>query len=118
DYSLSLKAYSRYGYDYLKEITLRRADYQEYTIAEKDFKNFYPSDFEDLNLLLLQGWDATGFEYKHDYTIIEMPRAIMFPVGNNERKIMRFNEIYKFSDGTLKNILEALDYRVKEYKVN
>ncbi|GJX72050.1 hypothetical protein Tco_0309221 [Tanacetum coccineum] len=52
---VGIKAYSRYGYDYLKEITLRRADYQEYTIAEKDFKNLYPSDFEDLNLLLLQG---------------------------------------------------------------
>ncbi|GJU34736.1 hypothetical protein Tco_1183090 [Tanacetum coccineum] len=50
-----IKAYSRYGYDYLKEITLRRADYQEYMIAEKDFKNLYPSDFEDLNLLFLQG---------------------------------------------------------------
>ncbi|GJX00421.1 hypothetical protein Tco_0184334, partial [Tanacetum coccineum] len=49
---VSLKAYSRYGYDYLKEITLRRADYQEYTIAERDFKNLYPRDFEDLNLLL------------------------------------------------------------------
>nr|GEV82079.1 hypothetical protein [Tanacetum cinerariifolium] len=36
--------------------------------------------------------------------------------GNNERKIMRFNEIYKFSDGRLTNIMEALDYRVKEYK--
>nr|GFA73937.1 hypothetical protein [Tanacetum cinerariifolium] len=32
-----IKAYYRYGYDYLKEITLRKADYQEYTIAEKDF---------------------------------------------------------------------------------
>ncbi|GJW47751.1 hypothetical protein Tco_0079397 [Tanacetum coccineum] len=52
---VSVKAYSRYGYDYLKEITLRRADYQEYMIAEKDFKNLYPADFEDLNLLLLQG---------------------------------------------------------------
>ncbi|GKD67598.1 hypothetical protein Tco_1321688 [Tanacetum coccineum] len=30
---------------------------------------------------------------------------------------MRFNEIYKFSDGTLTRILEALDYRVKEFKV-
>ncbi|GKD16582.1 hypothetical protein Tco_1205740 [Tanacetum coccineum] len=155
---VSLKAYSRYGYDYLKEITLRRADYQEYTIAEKDFKNLYPMEFEDLNLLLqghlkhppgsdkrmlstavnlwtrnlvirqrvedLQlgiesyqkqlnltkpGWDATGFEYKHDYTIIKTPRAVVFPIGNNERKIMRFNEIYKFSDVTLTNILEALD---------
>nr|GEW58112.1 integrase, catalytic region, zinc finger, CCHC-type, peptidase aspartic, catalytic [Tanacetum cinerariifolium] len=46
------------------------------------------------------------------------PRAVVFPVGNNERKIMRFNKIYKFSDGTLTNIMEALDFRVKGYKVN
>ncbi|GKA19985.1 hypothetical protein Tco_0699900 [Tanacetum coccineum] len=32
--------------------------------------------------------------------------------------IMRFNEIHKFSDGTLQQIDEALDYRVKEFKVN
>ncbi|GKE78385.1 hypothetical protein Tco_1544505, partial [Tanacetum coccineum] len=138
-------AYARYGYDYLNEIILRRADFQEHTIAEKDFKNLYPSDFEDLNLLLLQGhldhlsgsdkrmlstavklWTHNlvirqrvedfqlGYEFKHDYTIIESPRAVIFPVNNNERKIMRFNEIYKFSDGTLTRILETLDYRVKE----
>nr|GEV33490.1 integrase, catalytic region, zinc finger, CCHC-type, peptidase aspartic, catalytic [Tanacetum cinerariifolium] len=126
---VSIKSFSRYEYDYLKEITLRRADYQEYTIAEKDFKILYPSDFEDLNLLLLQGhlnhlsgsnkrWDAKGFEFNHDYTIIESPSAVVFPVGNNERKIMRFNEIYMFSDCMLTNIIEALDYRVNEYKVN
>ncbi|GJV32009.1 hypothetical protein Tco_1392409 [Tanacetum coccineum] len=115
-----IKAYSRYGYDYLKEITLHRADHQEYMIAEKDFKNLFPSDFEDLNLLHLQGYlnHILGFEFKHDYTIIDSPCAVVFPVSNNEREIMRFNEIYKFSDGTLTNIMEALDYRVKEYKVN
>ncbi|GJX42867.1 hypothetical protein Tco_0257857 [Tanacetum coccineum] len=43
--------------------------------------------------------------------------AVIFPVNNNERKIMRFNEIYKFSDGTLTRILETLDYRVKEFKI-
>nr|GEY91761.1 hypothetical protein [Tanacetum cinerariifolium] len=89
-----IKAYSRYGYDYLSEIILRRADFQKHTIAEKDFKNLYPSDFEDLNLLLLQ---------------------VVFLVNNNKRKIMRFNEIYKFSDDTL--ILDALAYRAKEYKI-
>ncbi|GJT61135.1 hypothetical protein Tco_1004668 [Tanacetum coccineum] len=67
-------------------------------------------------LMIYQRWDTTGFKYKHDYTIIETSHAVVFPVGNNERKIMRLNEIYKFSDGTLTNILEALDYRVKEYK--
>nr|GEZ68950.1 hypothetical protein [Tanacetum cinerariifolium] len=125
-----IKAYSRYGYDYLSKIILRIADLQEHTIAKKDFKNLYPSDFEDLNLLLLQGhidhllgsdkqmlstvvklwtrnivirqrvkdfqlgiksyhtqlnltklgWDATGYEFKHDYTINESPRAVVFPI--------------------------------------
>ncbi|GJX87248.1 hypothetical protein Tco_0339262 [Tanacetum coccineum] len=141
DEGCQVKAYSRYWYDYLSEIVLRRANFHEYTIAEKDFKNLYPNDFEDLNLLLLQGhldhlpdfqlgiesyqiqlnltkpgWDATGYEFKHDYTIIESPRAVVFPVDKNDRKIMRFNEIYKFSDGTLTRILDALDYRVNEFK--
>ncbi|GJR77989.1 DNA-directed DNA polymerase [Tanacetum coccineum] len=107
---------------------------KEHTIAEKDFKNLYPSDFEDLNILLLQGhldhlpgsdkrmlstavklwtrnlvihqqvedfqlgiesyqkqlnltkpgWDATGYEFKHDYTIIESPQAVVFPVNSKE----------------------------------
>ncbi|GKA86828.1 hypothetical protein Tco_0808539 [Tanacetum coccineum] len=100
---IRVKAYSRYGYDYLSKIVLRRADFQEHTIAEKDFKNLYPNDFKDLNLLLLQGH------------LDHLP--VVFPVDNNDRKIMRFNEIYKFSDGTLTRILEALDYRVKEFKV-
>nr|GEX43265.1 hypothetical protein [Tanacetum cinerariifolium] len=102
--------------------------------ARKGFQKFVSSDFEDLNMLLLQGhlnhlsgsdkrmlstavnmwtrnlvirqwvedfqlsiesyqkqlnltkpgWDAKGFEYKHDYTIIESPRTVVFPVGNNE----------------------------------
>nr|GEV43389.1 retrovirus-related Pol polyprotein from transposon TNT 1-94 [Tanacetum cinerariifolium] len=162
-----IKSYSRYEYDYLSEIVLRKADYHEHMITEKDFKNLHPSNFEDLNLLLLQGhlnhlpgsdkrmlstavklwtrnlvirqrvedfqlgiesyqtqlnltkpgWDATGYEFKHGYTIIKSPRAVMFSVNNNERKIMRFNEIYKFSDGTLTRIFEALAYRVKEFKI-
>ncbi|GKC05778.1 hypothetical protein Tco_0997388 [Tanacetum coccineum] len=91
----------------LKLSTQTSADYQEYTIAEKDFKNLYPIDFEDLNLLLLQG------HLNH----LSSSDKLVFPVSNNERKIMRFNGIYKFSDGMLTNILEAPHYRVKEYKV-
>nr|GEY81959.1 hypothetical protein [Tanacetum cinerariifolium] len=92
-----IEVFSMYGYDYMKKIVLHRADLNEHIIAERDFKYLYPSDFEDLYLLNLQGiesyqtqlnltkprWDATGFEYKHDFTIDE-----------------------------------ALDYRVKELKVN
>nr|GEY02964.1 hypothetical protein [Tanacetum cinerariifolium] len=83
----------------------------------KDFQLGIKIYQKQLNLTKSR-WNAKGFEYKHDYTIIDSPRAVVFPVSNNEQKITRFNEIYKFSDGMLTNIMEALDFRVKEYKVN
>nr|GEX32515.1 hypothetical protein [Tanacetum cinerariifolium] len=123
-----IKVFSMYGYDYMKKIVLHRADLNEHVIAEQDFKYLYPSDFEDLYLLNLQGYlnhlppkdkkilttavnqwtrhlvirqrvedfqlgiesyqtqlnltkprcDATGFEYKHDYTVVDSPRAVTF----------------------------------------
>ncbi|GKC50886.1 hypothetical protein Tco_1073631, partial [Tanacetum coccineum] len=63
-------------------------------------------------------WDATGFEFKHDYTVIDSPRAVTLKDRYGVQMIMRFNEIHKFSDGTLQHIDEALDYRVKEFRVN
>nr|GEV27187.1 hypothetical protein [Tanacetum cinerariifolium] len=43
------------GYNYLNEIVLRRADYNEYKLSEMDFKNLHPNYFEVLNILHLQG---------------------------------------------------------------
>ncbi|GKE18093.1 hypothetical protein Tco_1425670, partial [Tanacetum coccineum] len=138
-----IEVFSLYGYDYMKKIVLHRADL--------NFKYLYPSDFEDLYLLNLQGhlnhlppkdkkilttavnlwtrnlvirqrvedfqlgiesyqtqlnltkprWDATGFEYKHDFTVIDFPRAVTFRDKYRVQMIMRFNKIHKFSDGTL-----------------
>ncbi|GJX30890.1 hypothetical protein Tco_0240745 [Tanacetum coccineum] len=163
-----IEVFSMYGYNYMKKIVLRRADLKEYVIAERDFKYMYPSDFEDLYLLNLQGhlnhlspedkkilttavnlwtrnlvirhrvedlqlgiesyqtqlnltkprWEATGFEFKHDYTVIDSPRAVTLRYRYGVQMIMRFNEIHKFSDGTLQQIDEALDYRVKEFQIN
>nr|GFA97880.1 hypothetical protein [Tanacetum cinerariifolium] len=50
-----IEVFSMYGYDYMKKIVLRRANLNEHVIVERDFKHLYPSDFEDLNLLNLQG---------------------------------------------------------------
>nr|GEW67406.1 hypothetical protein [Tanacetum cinerariifolium] len=163
-----IEVFSMCGYDYMKKIVLRRADLNEHVIAERDFKYLYPSDFEDLYLLNLQGhlnhllpkdkkiltttvnqwtrhlvirqrvedfqlgiesnqtqlnltkpqWDATGFEYKHDYTVIDSSRAVMFWDRYRVQMLMRFNEIHKFSYDTLQQIDEALDYRVKEFRIN
>ncbi|GKB18840.1 hypothetical protein Tco_0852763 [Tanacetum coccineum] len=121
----------------------------KHTIAKKDFKNLYPSDFEDLNLLLLQGyldhlpgsdkrilsttvklwtrnlvirqrvkdfqlgiesyqaqlnlikpgWDATGYEFKHDYTISESPREVVF---STEKDVTRSKEFIAAIERRLK----------------
>nr|GEY51295.1 hypothetical protein [Tanacetum cinerariifolium] len=132
-----IEVFSMYGYDYMKKIVLRRADLNEHIIAEQDFNYLYPSDFEDMYLLNLQKyfqlgiesyqtqlnltkprWDATGFEYKHDYMVINSLRAITFQDRYGGQMIMCFNEIHKFSDDTLHQIDEGLDYRIKEFKVN
>nr|GEU82582.1 hypothetical protein [Tanacetum cinerariifolium] len=83
----------------------------------KDFQLGIESYQTQLNLTKPQ-WDATGFEYKHDYIVIDSPRAVIFWDKYGVQMMMRFNEIHKFSDGTLQQIDEALDYRVKEFRIN
>ncbi|GJU22800.1 hypothetical protein Tco_1156142 [Tanacetum coccineum] len=162
---ISVKVFEKYGYNYLREIILRRADYQEYKISEKDFKNLHPNDFEDLFLLNIQeklnhlpktdktslhtavnmwirnlvirnrvgdlqlgiesyqtkinlerpNWDAADYYFKEDYTIVPKPRAIVYRDRNDQRKLMRLNELHKFSDGTLTRVMEKLDHMVKDF---
>nr|GFC65908.1 hypothetical protein [Tanacetum cinerariifolium]GFC66030.1 hypothetical protein [Tanacetum cinerariifolium] len=50
-----IEVFSMYGYDYMRKIVLYRADLNEHVIAERDFKYLYPSDFEDMYMLNLQG---------------------------------------------------------------
>ncbi|GKD13425.1 hypothetical protein Tco_1197832 [Tanacetum coccineum] len=109
-----IEVFSMYGYNYIKMIVLRRADLKEYVIAERDFKYMYPNTPKPHQTR----WEATGFEFKHDFTVIDSPRAIIFRDRYGVQMIMRFNEIHKFSDGTLQQIDEALDYRVKEFQIN
>ncbi|GJW79021.1 hypothetical protein Tco_0140703 [Tanacetum coccineum] len=122
-------------------------DYNPQVHVKRDFNFMYPSDFEIVlvklhsrNLVIRQRvedfqlgnlrnyqtqlnltkprWEATGFEFKHDFTIIDSPRAVIFRDRYGVQMIMRFNEIHKFSDGTPQQIDEALDYRVKEFLIN
>nr|GEZ16504.1 histone deacetylase 14 [Tanacetum cinerariifolium] len=126
---VQIEVFSMYGYDYMKKIVLRRVDLNEHVIAEREFKQLVirqrVEDFQlgiesyqnQVNLTKPQ-WMATGFEYKHDYTVIESPRAVIFWDKYGVQMMMHFNEIHKFSDETLLQIDEALDYRVKEFRIN
>nr|GEU73828.1 hypothetical protein [Tanacetum cinerariifolium] len=132
-----IEVFFMYGYDYMKKIVLRRhlnhlppKDKKILTTSVnkwtrqlvirqriEDFQLGIESYQTQVNLTKPQ-WTATGFEYKHDYTVIESPRAVIFRDKYGVQMMMRFNEIHKFSDGTLQQIVEALDYRVKEFRIN
>nr|GEW87568.1 hypothetical protein [Tanacetum cinerariifolium] len=83
----------------------------------EDFQLGIESYQTQLNLTKPQ-WDATSFEYKHDYTVIDSPRTVIFQDKYRVQMMMRFNKIHKFCDGTLQQIDEALDYMVKEFRIN
>nr|GEX71611.1 hypothetical protein [Tanacetum cinerariifolium] len=135
---ISIKTFERYGYAFLKEIVIRRANYNEYKISEDDFKNLHPNDFEDLNIVIRQcvrdlqlsiesyqtklnktepRCDASDFLFKEDNTIISKPRAVIYRDRNDQKKMLRENEVHKFSDGTLIRVLHKLDHMVKDFRL-
>nr|GEZ61243.1 hypothetical protein [Tanacetum cinerariifolium] len=92
-----IEVFSMYGYDYMKKIVLRCADLNEHVIAKRDFNAYKTSSL---------GLRATRL------------RAVIFRDKYGVQMMMRVNEIHKFSNGTLQQIDEALDYRVKEFRIN
>ncbi|GKD14756.1 hypothetical protein Tco_1199163 [Tanacetum coccineum] len=51
---VSVKVEKRYGYSYLKEIVIRRADQKIYKFKEGDFPDLHLNDIEDMLLLIAQ----------------------------------------------------------------
>ncbi|GJY71841.1 hypothetical protein Tco_0475544 [Tanacetum coccineum] len=60
-------------------------------------------------------WDAADYYFKEDYTIVPKPRAVVYRDKNDQRKLLRLNELHKFSDGTLTRVMEKLDHIVKDF---
>nr|GEV53170.1 hypothetical protein [Tanacetum cinerariifolium] len=112
---VSLKTISRYGYTYLKEIVLRRADYNEYKISEFDFKNLHPNNFEDLYLLHLQGKlnHLSGSDKVNLFNAINMwIRNIM--IRKRVKDLQLGIESYQTKLNLTKSILDAYDFLFKE----
>nr|GEW02405.1 hypothetical protein [Tanacetum cinerariifolium] len=123
---ISIKTFERYGYAFLRETVIRRADYDEYKISEADFKNMHPNDFDDMYLLHLQGKlnHLPGLDKVHLYNAINLwirNVVIRQRVGdldrNDQKKMLRENGVYKFIDGTLTRVLHKLDHMVKDFRL-
>nr|GEU31515.1 hypothetical protein [Tanacetum cinerariifolium] len=133
---ISLKTYVRYGYAFLKEIALRRANYKEYKISEADVKNLhrmilriciyciFKSTCESyqtkLNLTQLD-WDESDFLFKEDYTIVNKPRAIMEKLDHmvKDFRLFKYNlgmttRIWSEDDRRRsKEFMEVIEHKLK-----
>ncbi|GJT96753.1 hypothetical protein Tco_1092271 [Tanacetum coccineum] len=54
----------------------------------------------------IRNLDASDYYFKEDYTIVPKPIAVVYRDINDQRKLMRLNELHKFSDGTLTRVME------------
>ncbi|GJS73942.1 hypothetical protein Tco_0706783 [Tanacetum coccineum] len=87
----------KYGYEYLEEIAVRKADKVLYRFNEGDFPRLQINEIEDMLLLVVHNWlnNLLGDDVA-DFAI-----AL--------RMLMRSDELYKFSDGMLTRLLSLLE---------
>ncbi|GKB28289.1 hypothetical protein Tco_0867690 [Tanacetum coccineum] len=120
-----------HDYKHLDWITVRRDDDKLYTFKEGDFKRLLLQDIEDMLILLAQGKMTNlnvedlqlGVEsyqkklnitkpdtYRSDlkrrdaYTAYSNPRGFIYQNKDKKNKLMRIDELHKFSDVTLDDV--------------
>ncbi|GKC89128.1 putative ribonuclease H-like domain-containing protein [Tanacetum coccineum] len=120
-------AIRKLGYGYLEEIVVRRADNVLYRFKEGDFTRLRINDIEDMLLLVVQnrlsnlsGDDVADFAIalrmftrnlrkRNPYTPYKDPQGFIYVDDFGRNMLMRSDELYKFSDGTLTRLLSSLE---------
>nr|GEU99906.1 hypothetical protein [Tanacetum cinerariifolium] len=121
-----------HNYKHLDWITVRRNDDKLYKFKEGDFKRLHIQDIEDILLLLrvedlqlgvksyqkklnLTSPEAYCFDLKRKeaYTAYLNPRGFIYQNKDKQNRLMRIDELHKFSDGMLNDVRTALDDRLK-----
>ncbi|GJY09598.1 hypothetical protein Tco_0377783 [Tanacetum coccineum] len=124
-----------HGYKHLDWIIVRREDDKLYTFKEGDFKRLRLQDIEDMLILLVQGKMTNLNVEEHLAFSVSLrmftrsiviqrrvedlqlaysnPRGFIYQNNDKKNKLMRVNELYKFSDGTLDDVQTTLNDRLK-----
>ncbi|GJW41428.1 hypothetical protein Tco_0067273 [Tanacetum coccineum] len=125
-------------YKHLDWITLRRDDDALYKFKEGDFHRLRIQDIEDMLLLLVQGKltnlnieeriafnvslrmftrcchpKASNLRRRDACTPYFDPRGFIYENKDKKNRLMRIDELHKFSDGTLNDVRTALNDRLK-----
>ncbi|GJR33480.1 hypothetical protein Tco_1209164 [Tanacetum coccineum] len=123
-----VKVMKWYDYGYLEEIDVLREDQQLYKFKECDFPRLHLHDIKDMLLLLVQKklsnlerdvifdlgvalWMFTRriFILKRVEDLqLDNPQGIIYVDKYKRNRLMRSDELYKFSDGTLTSVKTVL----------
>ncbi|GJR11852.1 hypothetical protein Tco_0794504 [Tanacetum coccineum] len=69
-----------------------------------------------LNITKLQK-TFPGIEFKELYTPSFDPPGVIYEDLNKQKRVMRVDELYKFSDGTLKTVHDEIYHRVLNFRL-
>nr|GFA30061.1 hypothetical protein [Tanacetum cinerariifolium] len=118
-------------------ISVRRDDDNIYKFKEGDFKRLCLQDIEDILLLLVQrklsnmtveervksyqkklnltkpDTYRSNLKRRKAYTAYSNPKGFIYQNKDKKNRLMRIDELYKFSEGTLNDVCNALDDRLK-----
>nr|GEV60803.1 hypothetical protein [Tanacetum cinerariifolium] len=134
--SSGLKTWCLRQCGFKNRITVRRDDDKLYKFMKGDFKRLRIQDIEDMLLLLVQGkltnltveerfafnkklnltrldTYRSDLKRKEAYIVYSNPRGFIYHNKDKKNRLMRIDELHKFSDGTLTDVRTALDDRLK-----
>ncbi|GKC56953.1 hypothetical protein Tco_1084551 [Tanacetum coccineum] len=137
---IKLEIVDWHNYKHLDWITIRRDDDKLYKFKEGDFNRLRIQDIKDMLLLLVQDnlknlivEERLAFNVslrmftrsvviqrripdlkrREAYTAYSNPRGFIYQNKDKKNRLMRINELHKFSDDTLNDVRTALNDRLK-----
>nr|GEV08572.1 ribonuclease H-like domain-containing protein [Tanacetum cinerariifolium] len=115
-------------------ITVRRDDDKRYKFKEGDFKRMFTRSIviqrrmEDLQLgvesyqkrlnLTKPDMYRCDLKQREAYTAYSNPRGFIYQNKDKKNRLIRINELYKFSDETLNDVRNALDDHLKGIRMH
>nr|GFC00808.1 hypothetical protein [Tanacetum cinerariifolium] len=132
-----LKIVERHNYKYLDWITVQIDDDKLYKFKECDFKRLRIQDIEDIIVIQRRVEDLqlgvesyqkklnltkpdtyrSNLKHKEAYIAYSNLRGFIYQNKDMKNRLMRIDELHKFSNGTLTDVRTALDDRLKEIRM-
>ncbi|GJT80150.1 putative reverse transcriptase domain-containing protein [Tanacetum coccineum] len=102
-----------HGYGHLEEIAVRRADRQVYKFKEGDFVDLVYSP---------STCSQEVYSSKHPSLLsqgspVGEVRRVIYEDLKKQKRVMRADELYKLSDGTLKTVRDELHHRILDFRL-